>query len=233
MHTYLFEAQGMNVSAGGARTASNYSVPVMMHTGYDGQTFNPDWAELAAFLIGANANSYFSYSSGWDLGDFPVLPEFTRPLGAPLGPPTVSRNATLLPAWAAIASLNVVFSLPPFPGGNATNALFLGRVDSPQACAALAEASGVATAFTHTLGGDAWDKTCYARTDAVPVECFTQDGAAQGPPCWSAFGAGHSSGSSLRVPGAVEELFAREFEHCSVRLTLNAPGSWGATRGWR
>lgn len=33
MRTYLFEAQGMNVSAGGAQTGTNYSVPVMMHTG--------------------------------------------------------------------------------------------------------------------------------------------------------------------------------------------------------
>jgi hypothetical protein len=233
MRTYLFEAQGMNVSAGGARTTSNYSVGVMLHTGYSGRTYNPDWVQLAAFLIGANPNSYFSYSAGWDIDDFPVLPEFTRPLGAPLGPPTVSRNETLLPAWATISSLNVVFSLPPSPGGNATNALFLGRVDSPQACAALAEASGVATAFTHTLGsGDEWDRTCYARTDEVPIYCFTEGGASLGPPCWSAFSTGHASGSAQRVPGAVEELFAREFEHCSVRLTLNASGSWGATLGW-
>jgi hypothetical protein len=62
--TYLFEAQGMNVSAGGAPTATNYSLPVMMHTGYDGRHDSPDWVELAAFLIGASENSYFSYSGG-------------------------------------------------------------------------------------------------------------------------------------------------------------------------
>ena len=211
--------------------------------------------------MGANANSYFSYSAGWDIPDFPIFPEFERPLGAPLGPPTVSRNASLLPAWATISGLNAIFSLPPTPGGNASNCVFLGSVDTAQACAALAEASGVATAFTHTLGtGDAWDRSCYARTDAVPVECFTEDGASLGPPCWSAFQAAHSSGSAQRVPGAAETLFAREFEHCSVRyyirlsatraavssipphpylthpqvrLTQNSTGAWGATLGWR
>jgi hypothetical protein len=57
---------------------------------YDDPVYAPDWLQLAAFLIGANENSYFSYSKGWDFGSFAVFPEFSRPLGPPLGLPTVA-----------------------------------------------------------------------------------------------------------------------------------------------
>jgi len=236
MATYLYEAQGMNVTAGGAPTSTNYSVPVMMHTGYDGRHDAPDWVELAAFLVGASENSYFSFSGGWDIGDFPVEPEFLRPLGAPLGPPTVTRNESLLPPWAPIAGLNVVFSLPPSPGANASNAVFLGLAASPAACAALAEArGGNVSAYTHTLDGSQWDRTCYARTDDPPLACFTPGGAALGPPCWSSFGSkGAASGAAQRVPAGATTVYAREFEHVSVRLVEESGGaSYGATLAWR
>jgi len=245
MATFLYESQGLNCTGGGngnacARSADNYSVPVMLHSGYGGRTNNPDWIELAAFLIGANANSFFSYSAGWDIGDFPVEPEFLRPLGAPLGPPSVTRsNATLLPPWAPIAGLNAVYSLPPAPGANASNAVFLGSVDTPAQCAALAEASPAAvTAFTHTLdsSGSGWSRSCYGRTDAVPLACLTPTGAALGAPCWSAFGvAGAVSGAAQRVPEAAgATVYAREFERCSVRLVETQGGrTYSATLGWR
>lgn len=42
---------------------------------------------LAAFLIGAQTNSYFQYGWGWTLQDGPLVdyPELRRPLGKPLG----------------------------------------------------------------------------------------------------------------------------------------------------
>ena len=90
MATFLYEAQGLNVTSGNAvASAKNYSVPVMVHF-YDDPVYAPDWLQLAAFLIGANENSYFSYSKGWDFGSFAVFPEFSRPLGPPLGLPTVA-----------------------------------------------------------------------------------------------------------------------------------------------
>ena len=33
-----------------------------------------------------------------------------------------------------------------------------------------------------------------------------------GPPCFSAAGAGHTSGAAQALPGAVETVYAREFE---------------------
>jgi hypothetical protein len=247
MATLLFEAQGMNVSAGGAPTPQNYSVPVMLHSGYDGRHDNPDWVELAAFLIGANANSYFSYSGGWDIPDFPIEPEFLRPLGEPLGPPTVTRNDSLLPPWQPISGLNVIFSLPPAPGANASNAIFLGLVATPAACAALAQTFGggalgggggggaTVSAYTHTLdGGSPWDRTCYGRNDTVPLSCFTPEGAGLGAPCWSSFGvANAASGSALPVPVLAGTLYAREFERVSVRLREDAGGVFSATLAWR
>ena len=128
----------------------------------------------------------------------------------------------------------MVFSLPPSPGANASNAAFLGLVDSPAQCAALAEAAA-ASAFTHTLqAGSAWTRTCYGRTDAPPAACFTPEGAALGPPCWSSFGAeGATSGAALRVPAESTTVFAREFEHCSVRLVESQGGAaYGATLSW-
>ena len=228
--TYLFEAQGLNVSSGAALPATpRYAVPVMMHT-YATPTMNPDWVELAAFLLGANTNSYFSCSQGWDIDSFPVHPEFARPLGAPLGPPTLSQQA--LPPWALIPGLNVVDSLPPSPGANASNAVFLGRVPTPADCAALARAGSFA-AFTHTLDGSAWSSTCYARNDTLPARCFTAAGAGAGPPCFSVFGPGHASGCGEPVPGGGPAEYRREFEH--LRVTLRGPlagGGYGAELAW-
>jgi hypothetical protein len=233
MATYLFEAQGLNVSGNASvPDPSNYSVPVMMHF-YDPPVYAPDWVQLAAFLIGANEFSYFSYSAGWGFGDFPLFPEFFRPLGRPLGPPTVHATPAgpPLPPWAPLPALNMVSSLPPAPGANASNAVFLGRVATPGACAALAEALSGATAFTHTLEASAWDETCYARVDDVPARCFTAP--APGPPCFSAAGAGHSSGAAQVLPAATETVYAREFERLGVVLTQRPDGAWNATLAWR
>ena len=95
MATYLYEAQGLNVTSGNAVASStNYSVPVMLHI-YDDPVYSPDWVQLAAFLIGANENSYFSSSAGWAFDSFSVYPEFSRPLGTPFGSPSVTTVGTL------------------------------------------------------------------------------------------------------------------------------------------
>ena len=232
MATYLFEAQGLNVSGGGATPTGTPTVPVMAHF-YDAPLRAPDWVQLAAFLIGANEYSYFSYSAGWAFDSFPTFPEFARPLGRPLGPPSVraAPAGPPLPPWSAIPNLNVVASLPPAPGANASNAVFLGRVGSPQGCAALARALPGATAFTHTLEAGAWNATCYARVDAVPARCFAAPMA--GPPCFSAGGAGHTSGAAQALPGALATVYEREFERVGVTLTQRPDGAWNATLAWR
>jgi hypothetical protein len=232
MATYLFEAQGLNVTDGAAvPTDTNYAMPVMMHF-YEAPVYAPDWVQLAAFLIGANNNSYFSYSAGWAFDSFPTFPEFSRPLGPPLGPPTIHASPVgpPLPPWGAIPSLNMIFSLPPAPGGNASNAVFLGRVATPEACAALARVLPAATAFTHTVEASEWNETCYARVDAVPAHCFTAPEAS--PPCYSAADAGHTSGAAQALPSPNATVYEREFERLSVTLTEGPGGAWNATLGW-
>lgn len=95
MATYLYEAQGLNISSGnGTPSDTNYSVPVMVHF-YDAPVYAPDWLQLAAFLIGANENSYFSSSGGWAFTSFTIFPEYSQPLGLPLGKPTVSTVGSM------------------------------------------------------------------------------------------------------------------------------------------
>eukprot|EP01052_Picozoa_sp_SAG31_P027224 SAG31_NODE_2530_length_5556_cov_2.442917_5_plen_154_part_00 len=74
-------------------------VPLAVHGWAQGNTSHEFY--LAAFLIGMGQNSYFSISGGsrdvlaaggdgsmWAEHSFPWFPEFSRPLGRPLGPPT-------------------------------------------------------------------------------------------------------------------------------------------------
>jgi hypothetical protein len=49
-----------------------------------------------------------------------------------------------------------------------------------------------------------------ARGAALPPRCFASP--TPGPPCFSAAGAGHTSGAAQALPGAVETVYAREFE---------------------
>eukprot|EP01084_Bolivina_argentea_P319922 554964_1 len=58
-----------------------------------GKTMNPDWVELAAFLIGANNQSWFSYSNGWQTNSHWYQPEFGNRLGKPMSAGNCSLDA--------------------------------------------------------------------------------------------------------------------------------------------
>jgi hypothetical protein len=73
-------------------------VPLAVHGWAQGDT--PHEFYLAAFLVGMGNHSYFSISGGsedvkaaggdgsmWAEHSFPFFPEYTKPLGRPLGPP--------------------------------------------------------------------------------------------------------------------------------------------------
>eukprot|EP01084_Bolivina_argentea_P000765 1400_1 len=47
-------------------------------------THNPDWVELASFLIAANNQSYFAYSTGWMINSGWWQAQFENKLGKPL-----------------------------------------------------------------------------------------------------------------------------------------------------
>ena len=59
---------------------NNYKIQI--HAG--DRTMNPDWVELASFLIACNNQSWFSYSTGWMIESQWWQPEFANKLGNPL-----------------------------------------------------------------------------------------------------------------------------------------------------
>jgi len=76
------------------------------HVHVRSRTLNPDWVELAAFLIGAGDHCYFSCSGPWNLDSFSVFPEFQKPLGKPLGAAVLHNGS-----WTrSFESLDVTFS---------------------------------------------------------------------------------------------------------------------------
>ena len=64
---------------------------------HGGKTMNPDWVELASFLIAANNQSYFSHSSGWEIASGWWQIEYGYKLGAPrAGYEEPGSNCTIL-----------------------------------------------------------------------------------------------------------------------------------------
>ena len=194
--------------------AQTLGLPVVAHAG--ARTMNPDWVELAMFLIGAGPYSYFSYSSGWDTTSFAWEAEYDAPLGAPLTPAVAVNTTRTTPPWTPLVGTNIIFSLPPAPGKSSGAVTYLGSAPSAAACAALVdEAVYAGWAYVGAAGG-AWALGCYGRTDAgaagLDAACFPE---AQAPPCSVALEA--SVTSAVRFALTLNTTsWSREFEHLSV-----------------
>ena len=194
--------------------AQTLGLPVVAHAG--ARTMNPDWVELALFLIGAGPYSYFSFSSGWDFDSFSWEAEYDTPLGAPLTPATATNASRVLPPWAPLVGTNIIYSLPPAPGKSNAAVTFLGNATSADACAALVDTAAFA-GWAWVSGADGvWSFGCYGRTDDgkgdFSPKCFPQ---AQAPPCSVALEAAVTS--AVRFALAFNTTtWSREFEHLSV-----------------
>ena len=58
---------------------------------------------------------------------FPMMPEFSRPLGAPLGPPVFKNSTTPYASWAPLTGVNLIYALIGTPNASVPGTLaFLG-----------------------------------------------------------------------------------------------------------
>lgn len=194
--------------------AQTLGLPVVAHAG--ARTMNPDWVELAIFLIAAGPYSYFSYSSGWDLIDFAWEAEYDVPLGAPLAPATAVNTTRVVPPWTQLVGTNIIFSLPPAPGKSSAAVTFLGNATSADACAALVDtATAAGWAYVGAADGP-WAFGCYARADDGRGDfgpaCFP---AAEVPPCSVALEPAVTSAVRFALSYNVS-TWTRDFEFLSV-----------------
>lgn len=202
--------------------AQTLGIPVQAHA--ESLTMNPDFVELAVFLIGAGEYSYFSFSWAWTFEDFPWLPQFDAPLGAPLGPPVRTNRTTPVAPWAQRNATNLVCGLIPSPGHSGATFSFLGKMDAAADCERAARANSSFASWTWVgATGDEWARACYARLDAVPPQCLDA-GDQCGAPCFT--------NSEANIISAVDyaanqtaTLWSRDFEHLHVEFE---PASYAA-----
>lgn len=192
--------------------AQTLGLPVVAHAG--ARTMNPDWVELAVFLIGAGPYSYFSFSGGWDFNSFAWEAEYDMPLGAPLSPAVAVNTTRAIAPWTFLIGTNIIFSLPPAPGGSDAAVSFLGNATSAAACAARVNSTFIGWAWVGLDGP--WSRGCYARVDdgsgGFNAGCFPQQEA---PPCNVALEAGVTSAVRFALSYNVT-TWSREFEFLSV-----------------
>jgi hypothetical protein len=194
--------------------AQTLGLPVVAHAG--ARTMNPDWVELAIFLVGAGPYSYFSFSSGWDFDSFAWEAEYDTPLGAPLTPATAVNTTSVVPPWAPLVGTNIIYSLPPAPGKSNAAVTFLGNVTSAEDCAALVDTAAFAGWAWVSAADGLWSLGCYGRVDdgkgGFGAQCFPE---VQAPPCSVALEAAVTS--AVRFALAFNTTtWSREFEFLSV-----------------
>ena len=210
-----------------AYEAQNRSVPTHVHVLK--RTLNPGWVELACFLLSMGEYSYFSFSGPWMLDSFDVFPEYTKPLGRPLGPPSDGSEPTA--PWQLLEAQNLVINWPSSPTGPDIpgKLAFLGVKPSAEACVAAAQGNASFTAMTWVgESGDQWGHTCWGRLDAENwAQCINAQ--QQQPPCYAAAEGNHVSAvrDSFSLSSGV---WKRSFEHVNVTwVTANGSAYF---EGW-
>ena len=212
-------------------------VQVPVHVHVTARTLSPDWVELAAVLMGYSSYTYFSFSGPWMLDSFNVFPEFTKPLGKPLGPAvSVPASNTSFARWAQIPSLNVVDNFPKNPDNSSDvfgELAFLGLQTNFAACMALVAANSSFTGMTYVINtAPPWYQSCWGRLDNINWQaCISSPNG--GPPCYTAIQPGNCISAvnvAVELPGKVQ--WTRSFEHLDVTLTVDPSGADSATLAW-
>jgi hypothetical protein len=232
---YEFWVQSNDMVTTLVRETQELGLAVHVHT--NKRTMNPDWVELAAFLIGAGEYSYFSASANWMLDSWTMYPEFTRPLGPPTSPPVFTPGApeTYTP-WQLIPAQNLVYGAPPC--GNCSLpgvAAYVGIQPSADACLAAVRTtlpSATGMTWVSSAGGD-YALGCWARVDAAFLsnapECVLRQTAAA--PCYSQPQGTGTSAAAVAVArnGTAGDVWTRSYEHLKVTYK---PGLSAATLVW-
>ena len=209
------------------RETQELGLPVHVHA--TARTLAPDWVELAAFLIGAGEYSYFSWSVDWMLDSWAPAPEFARPLGPPVAPPTRTQAPPdEFAAWALIPYQNLVFDAIKCRNCSTPGIVaFVGDAASAAACLAAAR-----TAFPDTATGMTWVDAaggsyalgCWARVDAAVVTaaaaCVRQQSAAA--PCFAQPQVTAVSAAAAAVERNGSAVWTRSFAHVDVTYVVDA-----------
>ena len=204
-----------------AYEAQTLGIPVHAHA--ESITHNPSFVELAIFLLGAGNNSFFAYSPFWSFSDWPWLPEFDLPLGAPHGP-AVESNATV-PPWQVRNSSSLICGLVPSPGASGPGAAFLGSFSSGEACGAAVRANASFTAWTwiSPLFGEAdWRQGCYGVLQQQQQSCLTTPPQC-GAPCFTQTAPGMVAAAGVAYN---ESVITRTFEHLTVTYNFKTAQAW-------
>eukprot|EP01116_Phalansterium_solitarium_P020952 TRINITY_DN6359_c1_g2_i1.p1 TRINITY_DN6359_c1_g2~~TRINITY_DN6359_c1_g2_i1.p1 ORF type:complete len:521 (+),score=134.94 TRINITY_DN6359_c1_g2_i1:143-1705(+) len=204
------------------------TVGVPIHAHAAKRTDNPDWVELAQFLVAATDYSYFSYSAGdWNLDSFPWQAEFGQPLGKPVGPAYSQNSSINHQPWDLIDGLNAIYNMLDHPGQSTDAVRFLGNTSNAADCSVAAQANSTFTAFTWAGPGTGWDYGCYVRLDPVAASCFIDPNSTA--PCHTLAGSGSTTSGLGQAYTTTRTLWQRDYEHLHVELDIDA---YTATLAW-
>lgn len=204
------------------RETQALSLPVHVHT--NRRTMNPDWVELAAFLVGAGEYSYFSYSQNWMLDSWDVQPEFARALGPPTSPPArVAGPPESYAPWDAIGSQHLAYGAVSCPNCSLPGTVeYVGTLVNWNACLAAARAAFPSARGVTYVGDDGtkWARGCWARVDAAfdAATCILLERAAA--PCFAAVQRSVTSAVAVPVIRNGTATWTRTFAHLNVTYAV-------------
>eukprot|EP01084_Bolivina_argentea_P194458 333643_1 len=133
---------------------------VAVHVHACSKTMNPDWVELAAFLIIANNQSWFSYSSGWTVDDPWYQKEFNYSLGEPVSDATCINDMQ----WHVFDGINTLAYSNAVPGGNSSDNMivYIGKFDNYTGCVDAVELNTGFGGFNWVKSNaGVWSNMCY------------------------------------------------------------------------
>ena len=208
-----------------AHEAQTLGIPVHAHA--ETLTRNPSFVELAIFLLGCGNRSVFSYSPSWTFEDFPWLPEFDLPLGAPVGPAT--EGTATVPPWEARNGSSLICGLVPLPGASGPGAAFVGALPSAEACEAAVRANASFTAWTWVspLFEEAgWRLGCYGVLGEQQPSCLSAPPQCSAP-CFTQAAPGLVAASGVAFN---QTVLSRTFERLTVAYNPMTSQAWIAPR---
>lgn len=178
-------------------TAAN--IPEHVHAA--SKTLNPDWVELAAYLIGAHNQTWFSFSHGWTITSGWYQPEFIKPLGTPLNDGKCVSDGK----WNVFMNTNNVYGQVD-AGKNSTDGtiIYVGEFSDYQGCIDGINALDVGN---KNFGSFTWadnNAGIYAKM------CYAKYGES-----WNI------EADNTSISGHFGNLYCtRQFEHCDVQLDV-------------